>query len=99
MLVPGSLIGGAKYAHEGQMFARVQLKENLSEDSVGGRLIMNSQVAWLSEVTATPVPTGELRKVRAYCYSNVWLIDTVYTIMKENIIRYVIDTCVKLIKV
>ncbi|XP_052069643.1 probable helicase with zinc finger domain [Mytilus californianus] len=63
MLVPGSLIGGAKYAHEGQMFARVQLKENLSEDSVGGRLIMNSQVAWLSEVTKTPVPTGELRKV------------------------------------
>lgn len=63
MLVPGALTGGGKYAHDGELFARLQLKESLSEDSAGGRLIMNSQVAWLSLVTTTPVPPGELRKV------------------------------------
>ena len=63
MLVPGALTGGGKYAHHGELFARLQLKESLSEDSAGGRLIMNSQVAWLSLVTTTPVPPGELRKV------------------------------------
>lgn len=63
MLVPGAVSGGGKYAHDGELFARLQLKESLSEDSAGGRLIMNSQVAWLSLVSTTPVPAGQLRKV------------------------------------
>lgn len=63
MLVPGAIVGGAKYAHDGELFARLQLKESLCEDSVCGRLIMNSQVAWLGHVTTAPVPPGELRKV------------------------------------
>lgn len=48
LLVPGAL-SGAKYAQGGELFARMKLDDELSEDSAGGRLIlMSSNVAWLA---------------------------------------------------
>lgn len=48
LLMPGAL-STAKYAHDGQLFARMLLEDDLSEDSMGGRLIlMNSQMALIA---------------------------------------------------
>ena len=48
LLVPSSSLSGAKYAQGGELFARMKLEDDLSEDSVRGRLILqNSQIAWV----------------------------------------------------
>ncbi|XP_033744648.1 probable helicase with zinc finger domain [Pecten maximus] len=47
LLVPG-MISGAKYAQDGELFARMALEDRLSEDYAGGRLILNSTLAWLT---------------------------------------------------
>ncbi|OWF45624.1 helicase with zinc finger domain [Mizuhopecten yessoensis] len=47
LLVPG-MISGAKYAQDGELFARMALEDRLSEDYAGGRLILNSTLAWLA---------------------------------------------------
>lgn len=48
LLVPG-VISGAKYAQDGELFARMTLEDRLSEDTTGGRLILNNcQTAWFT---------------------------------------------------
>ncbi|XP_019615620.1 PREDICTED: probable helicase with zinc finger domain isoform X1 [Branchiostoma belcheri] len=45
MLLPGT--SGAKYAQSGELYSRVKLIEDLSEDTMAGRLILNSVQAVL----------------------------------------------------
>ncbi|XP_055954783.1 probable helicase with zinc finger domain [Patella vulgata] len=48
LLMPGAL-STAKYAHNGELFAKMKLEDDLSEDSIGGRLILqNAQIAWIA---------------------------------------------------
>ncbi|KAK3583585.1 hypothetical protein CHS0354_039403 [Potamilus streckersoni] len=48
LLIPGTM-STAKYTHDGELFGKMTLDEDLSEDSVGGRLILqNSNVAWMT---------------------------------------------------
>ncbi|XP_041363275.1 probable helicase with zinc finger domain [Gigantopelta aegis] len=48
LLMPGAM-STAKFAHDGQLFARMKLEDNLSQDSMGGRLILlNAQTAWIA---------------------------------------------------
>lgn len=47
--MPSSL-STAKYAQGGELFARMKLEDDLSEDSMAGRLILqSSNVAWIAE--------------------------------------------------
>lgn len=47
LLIPGTL-STAKYAHDGELFARMKVEDDLSEDSIHGRLILqNCQTAWI----------------------------------------------------
>ncbi|KAK3765648.1 hypothetical protein RRG08_063685 [Elysia crispata] len=49
LLMPSTL-STAKYAHDGELFARMKLEDDLSEDSMGGRLVLqSSHVAWVAE--------------------------------------------------
>lgn len=49
LLMPSTL-STAKYAHGGELFARMKLEDDLSEDSMGGRLVLqSSHVAWVAE--------------------------------------------------
>ncbi|XP_059155156.1 probable helicase with zinc finger domain [Physella acuta] len=49
LLMPSSL-STAKYAQGGELFARMKLEDDLSEDSMAGRLILqSSNVAWIAE--------------------------------------------------
>ncbi|XP_060071826.1 probable helicase with zinc finger domain [Ylistrum balloti] len=54
LLVPG-MISGAKYAQDGELFARMTMEDRLSEDYAGGRLILNSTLAWL-------IPQNQIKK-------------------------------------
>ena len=48
LLVPGAL-SNAKFAQDGELFARMKLEEDLSVDSVAGRLILqNCSLVWLA---------------------------------------------------
>ena len=52
--MPGAM-STAKFAHDGQLFARMKLEDNLSQDSMGGRLILlNAQTAWIAADTQDP---------------------------------------------
>lgn len=54
LLVPGAL-SAAKYAREGELFARLKLEDVLSEDSSAGRLILqNAQTAWIAAAKIEP---------------------------------------------
>ena len=47
--MPGPL-STAKFAQNGELFARMELEDDLSEDSMAGRLILqSSNVAWIAE--------------------------------------------------
>ncbi|CAG5131356.1 unnamed protein product [Candidula unifasciata] len=49
LLIPSNL-SAAKYAHGGELFARMKLEDDLSEDSMAGRLILqSSNVAWVTD--------------------------------------------------
>ncbi|KAI8742129.1 helicase with zinc finger domain [Biomphalaria glabrata] len=49
LLMP-SLLPTAKYAHGGELFARMKLEDDLSEDSMAGRLILqSSNIAWIAD--------------------------------------------------
>uniref|UniRef100_A0A0B7B1B5 C3H1-type domain-containing protein n=1 Tax=Arion vulgaris TaxID=1028688 RepID=A0A0B7B1B5_9EUPU len=49
LLLPSSL-STARYAQGGEMFARLTLEDDLSEDSMAGRLILqSSNIAWIAE--------------------------------------------------
>lgn len=49
LLIPSTL-SAAKYAHGGELFARMKLEDDLSEDSMAGRLILqSSNVAWVAD--------------------------------------------------
>jgi len=48
LLMPGSL-SAAKFAQDGELFARMKLEDDLSVDSVAGRLILKStNLVWLA---------------------------------------------------
>ena len=49
LLMPSSL-STARYAHGGELFARLELEDDLSGDSMAGRLVLqSSQSAWIAE--------------------------------------------------
>ena len=48
LLMPGAL-STAKFAQDGELFARMKLEDDLSVDSVAGRLILqNCNLVWLA---------------------------------------------------
>ena len=81
--MPSSL-STAKYAQGGELFARMELEDDLSEDSMAGRLIlMFSQVAWIAEgKKEKPVKVAVLRVL---CERSTYLlISVIHTYYSSN---------------
>ena len=67
LLMPGSL-SAAKFAQDGELFARMKLEDDLSVDSVAGRLILRStNLVWLAPHKPGAKPQLLPLKVRLQC--------------------------------
>lgn len=64
LLIPGAL-SAAKYAQSGEMFARMELVDNLSEDLLAAKLVLQScNTAWISPCNNTD--ENSPKKVRSF---------------------------------
>ncbi|KAK7502369.1 hypothetical protein BaRGS_00006322, partial [Batillaria attramentaria] len=66
LLMPGSL-SSAKYTREGELFARLKLEDVLSEDSVAGKLILQSaQMVWIAPASQNTADPSQKPKTKVY---------------------------------
>lgn len=69
--MPGSL-SAAKFAQDGELFARMKLEDDLSVDSVAGRLILKStNLVWLAPHKVGS-KTNALPKKVSNCANKRW---------------------------